>query len=95
MALKLMNLAKKYNMAVVIFNQATTKHVEGSFHLSLALGDSWSHCCTNRVILHWNGDERNVYLDKSPSLRSASAPFSVTSEGIMNSASNHKRIKLT
>ncbi|XP_050157007.1 DNA repair protein RAD51 homolog 3-like isoform X5 [Malus sylvestris] len=94
MALKLMNLAKKYNLAVVIFNQATTKYVEGSFQLSLALGDSWSHCCTNRVILHWNGDERNAYLDKSPSLRSASAPFSVTSEGIRNSASNHKRIKL-
>lgn len=58
------------------------------------LGDSWSHSCTNRVILYWNGDERNAYIDKSPSLRSASASFSVTSKGIRNSASNHKRIKL-
>lgn len=58
------------------------------------LGDSWSHSCTNRVILYWNGDERNAYIDKSPSLRSASASFSVTNKGIRNSASNHKRIKL-
>lgn len=94
MALKLMNLGKKYNLAVVIFNQVTTKCTEGSFQLSLALGDSWSHSCTNRVILYWNGDERNAYIDKSPSLRSASASFSVTSKGIRNSASNHKRIKL-
>ncbi|KAL6130725.1 hypothetical protein ACLB2K_069104 [Fragaria x ananassa] len=94
MALKLMNLGKKYTLAVVIFNQVTTKCTEGSFQLSLALGDSWSHSCTNRIILYWNGDERNAYIDKSPSLRSASASFCVTSEGITNSASNHKRIRV-
>ncbi|XP_024023085.1 DNA repair protein RAD51 homolog 3 isoform X2 [Morus notabilis] len=94
MALKLMNLAKTYNLAVVIFNQVTTKYMEGSFQLALALGDSWSHSCTNRVILYWNGDDRYAFIDKSPSLRSASAPFSVTGKGIRNSASNHKRIKL-
>ncbi|KAL6128943.1 hypothetical protein ACLB2K_072296 [Fragaria x ananassa] len=49
---------------VVIFNQVTTKCTEGSFQLSLALGDSWSHSCTNRIILYWNGDERNAYIDK-------------------------------
>ncbi|XP_050386473.1 DNA repair protein RAD51 homolog 3 [Argentina anserina] len=94
MALKLMNIGNKYNLAVVIFNQVTTKCTEGSFQLSLALGDSWSHSCTNRIILYWNGDERNAYIDKSPSLRSASAAFSVTSEGISDSASNHKRMRV-
>lgn len=94
MALKLMNLAKTYNLAVVIFNQVTTKYMDGSFQLALALGDSWSHSCTNRVILYWNGDERYAYIDKSPSLRSASAPFSVTTKGIRNSASNYKRIRM-
>ncbi|KAA8520502.1 hypothetical protein F0562_014758 [Nyssa sinensis] len=74
MALKLMKLAKKFSLAVVILNQVTTKYSEGSFHLNLALGDSWSHACTNRVILYWNGNERYAYIDKSPSLRSASAP---------------------
>ena len=58
------------------------------------VGDSWSHSCTNRVILYWNGNERYAYIDKSPSLRSASACYSVTSKGIRNSASNCKRIKM-
>ncbi|KAJ8506455.1 hypothetical protein OPV22_007341 [Ensete ventricosum] len=51
MSLKLMSFAKKYSLAVVLLNQVTTKFVEGSFHLTLALGDTWSHACTNRIIL--------------------------------------------
>nr|XP_023904965.1 DNA repair protein RAD51 homolog 3 [Quercus suber] len=94
MALKLMKLAKDFSLAVVLLNQVTTKYIDGSFQLTLALGDSWSHSCTNRVILYWNGNERYAYIDKSPSLRSASAPYSVTSKGIRNSASNCKRIKM-
>ncbi|KAJ9546286.1 hypothetical protein OSB04_018829 [Centaurea solstitialis] len=93
MALKLMKLASKFGVAVVLLNQVTTKYSDGSFHLALALGDSWSHASTNRIILHWNGNERFAYIDKSPSLRSASAPYSVTTKGIRNSASNNKRIK--
>ncbi|CAL5331423.1 unnamed protein product [Camellia sinensis] len=93
-ALKLMKLSKKYSLAVVLLNQVTTKYSDGSFHLTLALGDSWSHACTNRVILYWNGNERYAYIDKSPSLRSASAPYSVTGKGIRDSASNYKRIKM-
>ncbi|CAN1345992.1 DNA repair protein RAD51 homolog 3 [Linum perenne] len=94
MALKLMKLAKKFNLAVVILNQVTTKIIQGSFQLALALGDSWSHSCTNRLILYWNGDQRYAYIDKSPSLRSASAPYSVTSRGIRNCSSNNKRTRL-
>ncbi|XP_059651566.1 DNA repair protein RAD51 homolog 3 [Cornus florida] len=94
MALKLMKLAKKFSVAVVLLNQVTTKYSEGSFNLTLALGDSWSHTCTNRVILYWNGNERYAYIDKSPSLRSASAPYSVTGKGIRNSASSNKRSKI-
>ncbi|KAL4562810.1 hypothetical protein LXL04_026841 [Taraxacum kok-saghyz] len=95
MALKLMKLAKNFGVAVVVLNQVTTKYSDGSFHLALALGDSWSHASTNRIILHWNGNERYAYIEKSPSLRSASAPYSVTGKGIRNSASNNKRIKNT
>ncbi|KAH6779764.1 RAS associated with diabetes protein 51C [Perilla frutescens var. hirtella] len=83
MALKLMKLAKKFNLAVVLLNQVTTKYLEGSFQLTLALGDSWAHAATNRIILYWNGNERYAYIDKSPSLPSASAPYAVTSRGIM------------
>ncbi|GAB4844359.1 DNA repair protein rad51c [Ancistrocladus abbreviatus] len=94
MALKLMKLAHKFNMAVVLLNQVTTKYTEGSYQLTLALGDSWAHASTNRVILHWNGNERYAYIDKSPSLPSASAPYAVTTKGIRNSTTNCKRIKL-
>ncbi|XP_039027343.1 DNA repair protein RAD51 homolog 3 isoform X2 [Hibiscus syriacus] len=94
LALKLMNLAKKFSLAVVLLNQVTTKHTEGSFQLALALGDSWSHSCTNRIVLYWNGNERFAYIDKSPSLRSASAAYSVTGRGIRNSSSSCKRIKM-
>ncbi|XP_058104617.1 DNA repair protein RAD51 homolog 3 isoform X2 [Magnolia sinica] len=94
MALKLMKLANKYSVAVVLLNQVTTKITGGSFQLTLALGDSWSHACTNRIILYWSGNERHAYIDKSPSLPSASAPFSVTGKGIRNAVSNCKRIKM-
>ncbi|MBA0826663.1 hypothetical protein Goarm_011490 [Gossypium armourianum] len=94
MALKLMNLAKRFSLAVVLLNQVTTKHTEASFQLVLALGDSWSHTCTNRIVLYWNGNERYAYIDKSPSLRSASAAYSVTARGIRNSSSSCKRIKM-
>ncbi|WOL06313.1 DNA repair protein RAD51 [Canna indica] len=94
MSLKLMKCAKKHSLAVVLLNQVTTKFVEGSFQLSLALGDSWSHSSTNRIILYWNGNERYAYIDKSPSLRSASAPFLVTSKGIRNVTSHCKRVRM-
>ncbi|KAJ0113305.1 hypothetical protein Patl1_00248 [Pistacia atlantica] len=94
LALKLMKLAKDFSLAVVLLNQVTTKYTGGSFQLTLALGDSWSHSCTNRVILYWNGNERYAYIDKSPSLRSASASYSVTHRGIRNSTSNVKRVKM-
>ncbi|KAJ8748985.1 hypothetical protein K2173_013424 [Erythroxylum novogranatense] len=94
MALKLMKLAKEFCLAVVLMNQVTTKVVEGSFQLSLALGDSWSHACTNRVILYWNGNERYAYIDKAPSLKPATAAYSVTRRGIRNSESSCKRNKM-
>ncbi|PKI70414.1 hypothetical protein CRG98_009189 [Punica granatum] len=79
---------------VVLLNQAANKYTEGSLQLSLALGDSWSHACTNRIILYWNGNERYAYIDKSPSLRSRSAPYAVTSSGIRNLVSDSKRMKM-
>ncbi|XP_068634879.1 DNA repair protein RAD51 homolog 3 isoform X2 [Aristolochia californica] len=94
MALKLMKLAQKYCLAVVLLNQVTTKITEVSFQLTLALGGSWSHACTNRIILYWNGNERYAHIDKSPTLPAASAPFSVTGKGIRSPVSNCKRIKM-
>ncbi|PAN30047.1 hypothetical protein PAHAL_5G270100 [Panicum hallii] len=96
LSLKLMKIAKAFNLAVVLLNQVTTKFTEGSFQLTLALGDSWSHSCTNRLILYWNGNDRYAYLDKSPSLPVASAPYAVTGKGVRDAvSSNHKRVRVT
>ncbi|XP_078167017.1 RAS associated with diabetes protein 51C [Carex rostrata] len=93
LSLRLMKLSKTFNLAVVLLNQVTTKFTDGSFQLTLALGDSWSHSCTNRIILHWNGNERCAYIEKSPSLPSASAPYLVTGKGIRGINSNFKRAR--
>eukprot|EP01018_Ginkgo_biloba_P016183 Gb_10222 [translate_table: standard] len=93
MAQKLMRLAEKYDTAVVLINQVTTKFNGGSFQLAPALGESWSHACTNRVILYWNGQDRFAYIDKSPSLKASSAPFSITTKGIRNLVCT-RRIKM-
>ncbi|KAK8946014.1 hypothetical protein KSP40_PGU011519 [Platanthera guangdongensis] len=90
----LMKLAKKFTLAVVVMNQVTTKRTDGSFQLTLALGDTWSHSCTNRVILHWDGNDRRAYVEKSPSLPQASASFSVTGKGIRNVISHSKRVRM-
>ncbi|CAA7391707.1 unnamed protein product [Spirodela intermedia] len=93
-SLKLMRLAKRFGLAVVLLNQVTTKFIDGSFQLTLALGDSWSHACTNRVVLYWNGNERRAHVDKSPSLPPASAAFCVASEGIRDALPHYKRPRM-
>ncbi|KAG0468487.1 hypothetical protein HPP92_017815 [Vanilla planifolia] len=95
MSQKLMKLAKGYNLAVVLLNQVTTKFTEGSYQLTLALGDTWAHCSTSRVILYWNGNDRYAHIEKSPSLPSASAPFAINGKGIRNVASTCKRARVT
>ncbi|XP_043717314.1 DNA repair protein RAD51 homolog 3-like [Telopea speciosissima] len=92
MALRLMKLAQKFSLMVVLLNQVTTKFNEGSVQSALALGDSWSHACTNQIILYWNENERSAYIDELPSLRSASAPYSITGKGIRGAPSNCLRI---
>ena len=48
-----------------------------------ALGEQWSHCITNRVMLHWHqGTQRRASLVKSPSMPFASAPYCVCERGI-------------
>lgn len=92
MGQKLMRLAELNEVAIILMNQVTTKFSGGSAKLVPALGESWSHACTNRVILYWIGGERHAYLFKSPSLPSTTAPFAVTSEGIRGLSGN-KRLR--
>eukprot|EP00250_Pteridium_aquilinum_P033384 c5535_g1_i1 orf=459-773(+) len=89
---KLMRLSELYGVAVVLVNQVTTKFSGGNSKLVPALGESWSHACTNRLILYWESNQRFAYMFKSPSLPSVTAPFSVSPEGICSLDSN-KRLR--
>lgn len=47
-----------------------------------ALGDVWSHCVTNRLLLSWQGDYRVATIVKSPAWPSVSVPFIVSALGM-------------
>jgi RAD51-like protein 2 len=79
---------------VVLINQVTTKVTErtqgsamlgdrdSNNQLIPALGESWGHACTNRVILYWRDGQRYAHLHKCPSQESKTVPFAVLSDGI-------------
>ncbi|GFR44380.1 hypothetical protein Agub_g5598, partial [Astrephomene gubernaculifera] len=85
MAQQLMAAAQEYGVAVVLMNQVTTKVLEGGgAKLVPALGESWGHAATTRVMLHWGAsdNERHAALFKSPHLPPGDVAFAVTAEGI-------------
>lgn len=55
--------------------------------LAPALGESWSHACTNRVLLYWKGRERWARIIKSPSRKQAACKYDVRQAGIRDA--NH------
>jgi RAD51-like protein 2 len=88
-------VAATYNVAVVVTNQMTTRLGPadggegatdgGGSRLVPALGESWAHVCTNRVILRWEDGgaaARVAQLVKSPSLKPGEARYAVTPEGV-------------
>jgi len=79
-AAHLAELAVKYELAVVCMNQMTTK-LGG--HLVPALGESWAHAVTTRLVLS-KGNEtvRSIQLVKSPELPVGSADYQITESGI-------------
>ena len=70
---------------VVLTNQMTT-HVSSQTpgggsqqsHLVPALGESWGHASTIRVVLHWHRRQRYAHLYKSPSRQEAMVPYQIT-----------------
>ncbi|PSC75198.1 Sodium hydrogen exchanger 7 [Micractinium conductrix] len=91
MAQHLMALAGERDVAVVLMNQVTTKlggdRGEGSSaaevaaRLVPALGDSWAHAATSRVILHWHEGRRRAFLYKSPTQPACGAEYAITADG--------------
>jgi len=96
---ELMRVANTYEIAVVTVNQVTTKIAEFQTQgcktgrttkskLVPALGDTFSHTCTTRVILFWKDSRRFAHLFKSPRLCQQTCPFSITIDGIRSARAN-------
>eukprot|EP00277_Geminigera_cryophila_P017429 CAMPEP_0179449188 /NCGR_PEP_ID=MMETSP0799-20121207/33171_1 /TAXON_ID=46947 /ORGANISM="Geminigera cryophila, Strain CCMP2564" /LENGTH=359 /DNA_ID=CAMNT_0021242055 /DNA_START=81 /DNA_END=1160 /DNA_ORIENTATION=+ len=84
-AQRLTQLAIERKIAVVLINQVTTKIEKGpssSSFLAPALGETWAHACTSRVMLYWEHGQRFARLYKSPSRKTDTVAYSVLQEGI-------------
>lgn len=89
MAQNLANIAEKFNLAVVMMNQVTTKITNNNANsgskdsiLIPSLGESWAHICTYRMILFYKEKYRYCHLYKSPSSKSIYHPFLINEYGI-------------
>jgi len=76
-------MAHESSLAVVFMNQMTTKiSAERQSRLIPALGESWGHACTIRIILYTENSKRYAHLYKSPTHQEAVVPYEVTEDGI-------------
>lgn len=98
MAQSLMAIADEMHVAIVFMNQVTTKIASSNWAQSTstvdgrgsamqtrlvpALGDSWAHAATSRVILYWESGVRYAFLYKSPTQPAASAAYAITKDGV-------------
>ncbi|KAK5668461.1 hypothetical protein QVD99_005481 [Batrachochytrium dendrobatidis] len=87
MAQTLRQVAETFDIAIVVTNQMTTriigKGTDGESALMVpALGESWAHACTNRLILLWHKSRRHAWLCKSPNAENAIVPFAISIGGI-------------
>ncbi|XP_051971888.1 DNA repair protein RAD51 homolog 3-like isoform X4 [Xyrauchen texanus] len=81
LAQQLIQLATQRSVAVVLTNQMTTRVSNGQSKLVPALGESWGHAATQRLILHWEGLKRLASLYKSPSQMEATIQYQITVQG--------------
>ena len=70
--------------AVVLINQVTTKISDKgtTSFLAPALGETWAHACTSRVMLYWDQGQRFASLWKSPSRKKDTVAYCVTKDGV-------------
>ena len=83
----LLQFAAQHGVAVVVTNQVTTKPGGGgggggSGKLAPALGESFAHAATCRVLLFWQQRSRTALLFKSPRQPRGTAPYAVTADGV-------------
>ncbi|XP_013384917.1 DNA repair protein RAD51 homolog 3 [Lingula anatina] len=85
MSQSFIRLANEHTLAVVLTNQMTTRFSvdqQGQSYLIPALGESWGHASTVRVVLYWENSQRWAKLYKSPYRKEDTIPYQVTTGGI-------------
>lgn len=80
-AQQLISIATQHKLAVVITNQMTTRIGSSESLLVPALGESWGHAATNRIILHWERLQRFAALYKAPNQKDITVQFQITHDG--------------
>ncbi|KAF2984110.1 hypothetical protein EK904_010465 [Melospiza melodia maxima] len=63
---------------VVLTNQMTTRIGQSQSTLVPALGESWGHAATVRLIFHWDNTQRLATLYKSPSQKESTIAYEIT-----------------
>ncbi|XP_074537696.1 DNA repair protein RAD51 homolog 3 [Halichoeres trimaculatus] len=81
LAQQLIAMATSQNMAVVLTNHMTTRLHSGRSQLVPALGDSWGHAPTIRLLLHWAGLKRLAAIFKSSGHMDCTVQYQLTSDG--------------
>ncbi|XP_061694262.1 DNA repair protein RAD51 homolog 3 [Syngnathoides biaculeatus] len=85
LAQQLIALATKHDVAVVLSNQMTTRLHGGKSQLVPALGESWGHAPTLRILLRWAGSQRQAAIVKSPDNKEATVNYQITTDGFRDS----------
>ncbi|KAM9350256.1 DNA repair protein RAD51 homolog 3 [Symphorus nematophorus] len=82
LAQQLIAMATSHDIAVVTTNQMTTRlRGGGQSQLVPALGESWGHAPSIRLLLHWAGPWRLAAILKSSGHMDATVQYQITSEG--------------
>lgn len=80
-AQQLITMATRHSIAVALTNQMTTRLRGGQSQLVPALGESWGHTPTIRLLLHWAGPRRLAAIFKSPGHMDTTIQYQITSDG--------------
>lgn len=81
LAQQLIAMATGHSIAVLMTNQMTTRLLGGRSQQVPALGESWGHAPTIRILLHWAGSRRLAAIFKSPEHMGSTVQYQITSEG--------------
>ncbi|EAW94434.1 RAD51 homolog C (S. cerevisiae), isoform CRA_e [Homo sapiens] len=85
LAQQMISLANNHRLAVILTNQMTTKIDRNQALLVPALGESWGHAATIRLIFHWDRKQsslsRLATLYKSPSQKECTVLFQIKPQG--------------